>query len=69
MSELITPDPTWVNPVIEAYKNGIDVTLIEENLKLTVEERLLNFERTRELYDGLHKAGEELRAKKQSRGE
>ena len=29
------------DPVIEAYKAGIDRTLFRENLKLSVEERLL----------------------------
>ena len=33
----ITPDP-----VIEAYKKDVDVTLLRENLKLTPEQRLLN---------------------------
>jgi hypothetical protein len=28
------------DPVIEAYKNGIDRTLLRENLKLTHEQRL-----------------------------
>jgi hypothetical protein len=30
----------WRDPVIEAYKNDVDRTLLRENLKLTVEERL-----------------------------
>jgi len=29
----------WRDPVIEAYKAGVDRTLLRENLKLTVEER------------------------------
>jgi ribulose 1,5-bisphosphate carboxylase large subunit-like protein len=29
----------WRDPVIEAYRAGIDVTLIDENLKLSYEER------------------------------
>ena len=28
------------DPVVEAYKPGIDVTLIERNLRLSVEDRL-----------------------------
>jgi hypothetical protein len=28
------------NPVIEAYKKDVDVTLLQKNLKLTVDERL-----------------------------
>ena len=32
--------PADVDPVIEAYKRGIDVTLIRENLRRSVQERL-----------------------------
>lgn len=32
------------DPVIEAYKKDVDRTLIRENLKLTVEQRLENLE-------------------------
>jgi len=35
------PLPFPPDPVIEAYKKDVDRTLIRENLKLTVEERLL----------------------------
>ena len=40
MAKVLQPtlDP---DPVIEAYKKDVDRTLIQENLKLTVEERLL----------------------------
>jgi hypothetical protein len=30
-----------IDPVIEAYKPGIDVTLIDRNLRFTPEERLM----------------------------
>ena len=33
--------PLEPDPVIEAYKKDVDRTLIRENLKLTVEERVL----------------------------
>ena len=33
-----------VDPVIEAYKKDVDRTLIRENLKLTVDERLQKLE-------------------------
>lgn len=33
------------DPVIEAFKRDVDRTLLRENLKLTVEERLRKFER------------------------
>lgn len=40
--ETPTPNPITLepDPVIEAYKAGIDVTLIDENLKLTVDQRI-----------------------------
>jgi hypothetical protein len=36
------PPPYPPDPVIDAYKSGIDVTLIVENLRRTPEERLAN---------------------------
>jgi hypothetical protein len=45
----ITPDP-----VIDAYKPGIDRTLLRENLRRSVEERVRNFL-------GLQRAAAELR--------
>ncbi len=38
---LRSPDPALApDPVVEAYKKGVDRTLLRENLKLTPEERL-----------------------------
>jgi hypothetical protein len=34
----------WVDPVVEAYKPGIDQTLIDEQLRRTPEERLRRVE-------------------------
>src|SRR5688500_5261055 len=31
----------YIDPVVEAYKKDVDRTLLRENLKLTVEQRLL----------------------------
>ena len=39
---------TDLDPVIEAYKRGVDLTLIRENLRLTVDQRfqqLMNLQR------------------------
>jgi hypothetical protein len=47
---VLTPDP-----VIEVYKKDIDRTLLRENLKLTVEERLQGLMRMHELYDELQR--------------
>jgi hypothetical protein len=41
---LTSSEPLPADPVIEAYKKDIDVTLLDENLKLTVEQRILNLQ-------------------------
>jgi len=56
--------PFELDPVIEAYKKDVDQTLLDENLKLTVEERILNLMRLQEFAEELQKAGRELRARK-----
>ena len=43
------------DPVIEAYKKDIDRTLIRENLKLTVQQRLDNLVRLQEFAEELQK--------------
>jgi hypothetical protein len=51
--ELAPPD--YYDPVIEFYKKDVDRTLLRENLKLTVEERLLkaqNFHKSIEAWRG-----------------
>lgn len=56
MRSVAKPEPDRaVDPVTEAYKAGIDRTLLERNLKLSVEER---FEQLAELI----RLAEELRA-------
>jgi hypothetical protein len=57
--ELAPPD--YCDPVIEAYKKGVDRTLLRENLKLTVEERFLMFERFMEYVSELRTAGQRSR--------
>lgn len=45
------PDPHQAlpsNPVIDAYKPGVDLTLIRENLRLTPDERVRKMLRFRE---------------------
>ncbi|MEP7338782.1 MAG: hypothetical protein ABI977_13685 [Acidobacteriota bacterium] len=56
--------PFELDPVIEAYKKDVDQTLLDENLKLTVEERIINLMRLQEFAEELQKAGRELRARK-----
>ncbi|MEM6328906.1 MAG: hypothetical protein AAF790_01525 [Planctomycetota bacterium] len=55
----ITP---W--PWIDAYKPGIDMTLVRENLKLTPTERLEKLQRLVRGIDALHEAGKAHREAK-----
>jgi hypothetical protein len=52
------------DPVIEAYKKDVDMTLIRENLKLSVEERLRKLMRMQRFLEELRRA-----TKKASEGE
>jgi hypothetical protein len=49
------------DPVIEAYKSGIDVTLIRENLRRTPEERLLALQQLQSFAQELRRGGREMR--------
>ena len=51
------------DPVVAAYKAGIDRTLIRENLKLTVEERFRKAMALARFADELRRAGREFRAR------
>ena len=50
-----------VDPVIEAYKKDIDRTLLRENLKLTVQERLEKLQQYVEFAEGIREAGRRSR--------
>lgn len=49
--------PAAPDPVIDAYKPGIDRTLIRKNLQLSVEERFLQLMRLQEFAAELRRAG------------
>jgi hypothetical protein len=55
------PDP---DPVVEAYKAGIDVTLIQRNLRLTPEERLRQLMQLQRFAEELRRAGAKARPEK-----
>jgi hypothetical protein len=58
----IPPDtPLDPDPVIEAYKKDVDRTLIRENLKLTVEERIEKLMRLQQLAEEMRRAGKAAR--------
>ena len=58
MAQAIRP---VVDPVIEVYKKDIDRTLLRENLKLSVEERLRQSMELQRLADELRRAGRAAR--------
>ncbi len=49
------------DPVIEVYKKDVDRTLLRENLKLTVEERFVKFERFWQHAQEVREAGRKSR--------
>lgn len=51
------------DPVVEAYKAGIDRTLLRDNLRLTVEERLRRLVRLQDLAEELQRAGRAAKAR------
>lgn len=51
-----------LDPVIEAYKKGIDVTLIRENLRLTVDQRFQQLMKLQQFAEDLRRAGRKARA-------
>ena len=53
-----------INPVIEAYKQNYDRTLIREHLKLTVEQRCERLLRLQATAEELRRAGLEAKSKK-----
>jgi hypothetical protein len=54
------PDDS-MQAVIELYKKDVDRTLIRQNLKLTVEERLLNLQNFIQFTEEFRNAGKKLR--------
>lgn len=57
------PPPDFFDPVIEAYKKDVDRTILRENLKLTVEERLRKHQNAQAFFEELRRAGERARKK------
>lgn len=52
------------DPVIETYKKDVDRTLIRENLRRSIEERVRNLQALARFADELRRAGERLRARR-----
>ena len=61
------PDHTTVplsglDAVIEAYKKDVDITLIRENLRLTVDQRFQQLMKLQQFAEELQRAGREARS-------
>jgi len=52
------------DPVIEAYKKDIDRTLLRENLKMSVEDRLRQLMELQKFAEELQRAGRAIRRRK-----
>ena len=60
------PDPnkreSGLDAVIEAYKKDVDVTLIRENLRLTVDQRFQQLMKLQQFAKELQRAGRKARS-------
>jgi hypothetical protein len=52
-----------LDPIIEVYKKDIDLTLIRENLRLTVDQRFQQLMKLQRFAEELQKAGQKARQK------
>ena len=57
MASRESPSPAERDPVIDAYRAGIDLTLIRRNLALSVEERFLQLMAMQQYAEELRRAG------------
>jgi hypothetical protein len=56
-----------VDPVIEAYKPGIDRTILRENLKLTITERIDNLQSLMKSIAEMQEMGRRARERRDAR--
>ena len=62
------PDPDLplpLDPVVELYKQGVDRTLLRQNLRRSVDERILNLMDLQKLAEELRRAGQRSRERRQ----
>lgn len=62
------PPPDFIDPVVEAYKKDVDRSIIRENLRLTVEERLLKHQNAQAFFEELRRAGKQARQSSVTQG-
>lgn len=53
--------PLPPDPVVELYKQGVDRTLLRQNLRRSVDERILNLMDLQQLAEELRRAGQRSR--------
>jgi hypothetical protein len=61
------PDPDLPlppDPVVELYKQGVDRTLLRQNLRRSVDERILNLMDLQRLAEELRRAGQRSRERR-----
>lgn len=54
----------YKDPLIEVFKKDVDVTLIRENLRLTIDQRFQQLMKLQELAEELRRAGRKARLQK-----
>jgi hypothetical protein len=59
---VIEPDP-----IIEVYKRDVDLTLIRENLRLSIDERFEKLMRLQQFAEELRRAGNQMRSTEHAR--
>ena len=57
-------EKSGLDAVIEAYKKDVDVTLIRENLRLTVDQRFQQLMKVQQFAEELRRAGRKARSPK-----
>jgi hypothetical protein len=62
IDRMTKPSEDVLDPVVEAYKKDVDLSLLRRNLGLTVEERFLQLMELQRFADELARAGRRARA-------
>jgi len=62
---MIEPDPdeSWMDAIVEVYKQDVDRTLLRKNLRLTPEQRIRQAQRVAERAAAVRAAGRRARSR------
>ncbi|HET8782542.1 MAG TPA: hypothetical protein VFM63_08990 [Pyrinomonadaceae bacterium] len=61
-SDETTKPRTGLDAVVDAYKKDVDITLIRENLRLTVDQRFQQLMKLQQFAEELQRAGRKARS-------